>query len=463
MWFRRQRTEGPTIPPNRLPPSIALDDDGPGSGRSGPGGGRWWGGGPRWFVGWRGGTTRTELGVSGDFVQGGDGTRLDSDPGFPTASRWPGYPDPWVPPYYDTGGPFTGGRGYPGTPTSYPPGGDFMGGSALTGRISTVFACTDLISRLLATMGLRVMENGQPVPVPPPWIDNPEPEIYTSIVEPVQALVNSMLHRGEAFIAPTARYPDDDMVARWVVLNPDHVEVEPGVGGMPLYSIGGRDVPREDILHIRYQTWPGQVHGIGPLEACARNLVSADALQAWGTALSTSNGIPTAVLQSEVKLTKEQAQAIKQSWAESAMSRGVIPAVLTGGLTYTPLNLKPSDVGLLDLRMFDEQRIAACFGTPLWLVGLPVNDGLTYSTVEGTFEYFWRVTLRSIAYNVASAFSGWALPRRQYLRFASEQITEPALADRANIYSTLIAAGVLTPEDVRAMEPLLRVYRNEGV
>jgi Phage-related protein len=210
------------------------------------------------------------------------------------------------------------------------------------------------------------------------------------------------------------------------------------------------------------------------MEACWRNLVSADAMQAWGTQLAVMNGVPIAVLQSEVKLTKQQADQIKLSWAEASISRGSLPAVLSGGLTYTPLNLKPADVGLLDLRMFDEQRIASCFGVPLWLVGLPVNDGLTYSTVTDTFDYFWRATLRPIAYNIACAFSGWALPRGISLRFASEQITEPGIAERSNIYNTMVSAGIITIAEARAMEHLPPIptednatvpglVRNEGV
>ena len=460
--YTRQQFSGSTLPPNRLPPSIAYD---PQVTRTvGPGGGLWWGGGPRQFVGSsRGPDTRVEVGREGDFVEGGDGTPQEGDLGFPTAPRWAGWPNGWVPPYYDTGRGFTGGYG---------PGGGFMGGGPmLAGRVSTVFTCTDLVSRTLATMGLKVLVNGTPVPSPD-WFDNPEPEIYTSIVEGMQAAVNSLLLRGNAFIAPTARY-EDGTVARWVVLNPDFVEVEAGAGGMPLYSIGGINIPRQELLHVRYQTWAGSVLGVGPLEACARNLVSADAMQGWGTELALSNGIPTAVLQSEVKLSKPQANEIKRSWAESSLSRGVIPAVLSGGLTYTPLNLKPADVGLLDLRMFDEQRIASTFGVPLWLVGLPMNDGLTYSTVEDHFEYFWRATLRPIAYNLAMAFSGWALPRGAYLRFNSEQITEPSIKDRANIYKTLIEAGVISPAEARYMEHLppnapidvvsVGNVRNEGV
>lgn len=452
-----RRAAGPMVPPDpRVLRTVYRDTT---ERTVGPGGGYTWGAGPKAFVGSsKGLDTQTIIGGPGDFPVGG--TPSTPDNGFPYATRWPGWPGGWQPPFFEAGTLSAGGGPQP-----------FMGGASLAGRVSTVFACTDLISRSLATMGLKVTQNGVPV-APPPWVENPEPEIYTSLVDAMQCAVNSLLHRGETFIVPTARYADGT-VARWVVLNPDYVEVEAGVGGLPLYSVGGVDIAREDILHVKYQTWPGTVRGVGPMEACWRNLLSAEAMQRWGTMLAVQNGIPIAVLQSEAKLTKEQAQAVKEAWAEASATRGALPAVLSGGLTFTPLNLSPADVGLLDLRMFDEQRIASCFGVPLWLVGLPVNDGLTYSTVEDTFDYFWRATLRPIAYNIACALGNWALVRGQYLRFASEQLIEPSIEKRANIYATLISAGVITVEEARMMEHLpvaaidnalyLSQIRNPGV
>lgn len=428
------------VPPDPVPLSMVFhsaEDS-----KVGPGGGYTWGVGPKHFVGSsRGPETIVEVGREGDFPEGSHvWGPAEGDLGFPYATRWPGWPGSWEPPFYVTGASSWAG-GYPGR---------FLGGALLEGRVSTVFACTDLISRSLSTMGLKVTKEGL-TQEPLPWMENPEPEIYTSIVDAMNCLVNSVLHRGEAYLVPTARYADD-MVARWVVLNPDYVNVEAAAGGLPLYSIGGMSIDRPEILHIKYQAWPGNVHGVGPLEACWRNLLAANAMESYGTQLAVSNGIPVAVLQSDAKLTKVQAQDIKASWAEATMSRGALPAVLSGGLTYTPLNLKPADVGLLDLRSFDEQRIASTFGVPLWLVGLPVNDGLTYSTVADTFDFFWRATLRPLAYNIASALSGWALPRGSTLRFASEQLVEPPISERANMYATMIDSGMITPSEARAME-----------
>lgn len=439
----RTRARGAVVPPNIVSPSIVYA--GQAQAPTNIGGGYWWGGGPRIFVGPPRDPITTTIVDEDDFVEGAHvwgPSELDKarGHGFPHGSRFPGYPGSWEPPFFAERPP----HGY---------GNRFLGGAMLEGRVSTVFTCVDLISRCLASMPILTTKDSVPVEAPP-WTENPEPEIYSSIVDAIKALANSLLIRGQAYIVPTARYADG-MVARWVVLNPDKVKVT-ARDNLPVYDVEGiGEVPRSQILHIRYQVWPGEVRGISPLEAAQRNLISADALERWGTELAVGNGIPTAILQATAKLTKRQADAIKWSWAEAAMSRGTLPAVLSGGLTYTPLNLKPSDVGLLDLRTFDEARIASVFGVPLWFVGLSVKDSsLTYNTTESAFEFLWRATLRPLSRNLMQALSGFCLPRGMVARHDAESFVAPPFNQRMQAYKTGIEADVIRVNEARAWENL---------
>jgi len=438
------------VAPNVLAPSVVYANrPGGRGGYTDQSGGYWWGGRPRQFVGpSRPSSTVVEVGREGDFPEGDHvWGPSESDQangwGFPHATRWPGYVGSWEPPFYAR---------YPGQPTDGWGGGRFLGGAMLEGRVSTVFACVDLIGRSLATFPILSTRDSVPVPNPA-WTENPEPEVYTSMVDAMKCLVNSLCIRGQAFVAPTARY-GDGTVARWVALNPDVVTCST-VDGLPQYEINGIGlIPRSELLHIRYQVWPGVAEGVGPLEAAWRNLIGADALERWGTELAVANGIPTAILQAQSKLTKRQADEIKSSWAQAAYSRGTLPAVLSGGLTYTPLNLKPSDIGLLDLRRFDETRIASVFGVPLWFVGLPNPDSLTYYTVEGAFDYLWRATLRAMSFNIMQALSGFCMPRGVFVRHDAEAFVRPELSTRSQAYANLLNAGVVTVDEVRTWEGL---------
>jgi len=350
------------------------------------------------------------------------------------ASRWDGWPVGWVPPWDNWS-------------------------SGLAQRVSTVFACIDLNARTLATMPPYVTRDGQTLS-PPTWLRNPEPEIYTGWVEFLKLCVASYQLRGEVFIWATAHFADG-FPARFVVLNPDWVSVD-FVDGRREYAIGGERLDTRDVLHVRYSTWPGDARGHGPLEAGARNLLSAEAMERYGANLATRGGVPWAVLKHPANLSATQAQTFRDRWVAGSQSRDGAPAVLSGGIDLEVLSLSPKDMALLDLRQFDEGRICALLGVPPFLVGLPSGgDSMTYSNVSSLFDFHWRATLRPIATALSDALSNWALPGRTGVEFNRDEYVRPGLGERAQAYSVLhnivdpvSGARAITVDEIRAAERL---------
>lgn len=321
------------------------------------------------------------------------------------ASRWAGWPVGWVAPWSSGG----------------------AGGLAMLGRlVSTVGTCADLNARSLADMPVVVDRAGIPVTPQPSWAENPEPEVYAHVGDFTKQAVMSLLLRGEAIIAATARYADG-WPSRFIVLDPDQVNVE-RANGIPEYSIAGAAIPRADVCHVRYQSWPANLRGVGPLSWAARNTVSAAALEQYGADLATRGGIPWGVLSHPQPLTKDQADQLRDSYVAASRDRRGAPAILSGGLKLDTLTLSPTDMALLDLRVFDEQRIAAAMGVPANLAGLPSPSGLTYSTTVGLFEFWWRSTLRPLGRNLSRALSAWALPRGTSAYYDADDFLRPDMA-----------------------------------
>jgi phage portal protein BeeE len=106
-------------------------------------------------------------------------------------------------------------------------------------------------------------------------------------------------------------------------------------------------------------------------------------------------------------------------------------------------------MGLIEMRVFDETRIASAFGVPPFLVGLPSPDGLTYSNANGLFEYHWRATLRTMAVAVAGAISGWALPRGTRMEFNRDPYVQASPKERAETYAILF--GMVDEKGNRAI------------
>lgn len=355
--------------------------------------------------------------------------------GVPPVQPWKGWPGDWAPPLWSQ---------FHGVWGEY---------------VSTVYTCVDLLARSMASFPIYRMRGTEHLG-DLPWMGNPEPALYSDWTDFIKQVANTIYLRGEAIIYALARYEEDGSVARMCALNPDVINIE-WADGEIVYEIAGRPLPPEDLLQIKYQTWPGVLRGITPLQWIGRNLVAADAMERYQAELAAGGGIPWGVLTAPGNLTAQQADENRARWLEASARRGTAPAMLSGGLRLDTLTLSPTDMALLDLRVFDEQRICAAFGVPPYLVGLPQAEGLTYANATSLFDYFWRSALRPKVRHIAAAISGWALPRGQRIEFNADEFTRPDFGERATAYSTLFnifdpqtGERAITVPEIRAAERL---------
>ena len=209
---------------------------------------------------------------------------------------------------------------------------------------------------------------------------------------------------------------------------------------------------REDVLFLPYVRYPGELRGSGPLEWVYNNLLSASAMSQSGTELATRGGVPWAVLNAPYELSDPEVNKLRAQWTDSAAKRGGAPAITSGGFTLVPLTISPKEMALLEIREYDEARIAIALGVQPYQLGLPQGSSLTYTNVSQLFDYHWRSFLRPTSRKIAAAISGWALVNGQELRFNPEQYVRPPLEQRVPAYQALVDMGVLTAEEVRIAE-----------
>lgn len=355
----------------------------------------------------------------------------------PEAQRWDGWPLGWQPAWSN----------YGAWPAWY------------GARLSTVFTCVDLNGRILSTLPTFVRLTNGDIRHPPAWSANPEPEVYASWAEFLKAAVYSYQLRGEIIVWATARYATG-YPARFVLLNPDWVNVE-SRDGRVAYSLAGEDLDRDDVCHIKYAAFPGDLRGHGPLEAAFTNVVGAAALERYSADLATRGGVPWGVMKHPNTLKREQAEQLRDQWLSAATARGGAPAILSGGVDLQTLTLSPKDMALLEVRQFDETRVASAMGVPPYLVGLPSPSGMTYENSVMVAEFHWRATLRTFAVAIGTALSNWALPNGSVLTFNSDDYTRPAVGQRMDAYRAafdmvdpVTGQRVLTVEEIRAAEGL---------
>jgi phage portal protein BeeE len=70
------------------------------------------------------------------------------------------------------------------------------------------------------------------------------------------------------------------------------------------------------------------------------------------------------------------------------------------------------------------------------------------------FDQHWRTTLRPMARFITRAISGWALPAGNELEIDPESYVRADATARANYYTLMINAGIMTPDEARNLERL---------
>lgn len=365
-----------------------------------------------------------------------DGQLLSSGH-VPEVQAWQGWPTGWETPNWDFQGPYS------------------------NKLVSTLWTCIDLNTRQLASFPIYGTKGTAVVPLPD-WRNNPEPELYSDWTEFAKQAFNTFQSQGEIILWSTGRYAETSggFPARFCVLNPQLVNVE-WVDGNIQYSLGGMKLDRRDVCHIKYQSYPTNLRGIGPLEWAARSIISASALERMETELATRGGIPWAILKSQRKLNGDEASELQAAWMKGASTRGGAPAVLSGTIDLDVLTTSPREMMLLDQRVFDETRIAAALGVPPFLVGLPQPDGLTYANANALFDFHYRMTLRVMANAVERAMSAWLLPRGTSFEFNVREYTQPDPKTQAEIDATYFnlvdekGNRVRSADEIRLSEPWL--------
>lgn len=333
------------------------------------------------------------------------GVVLQGDPGPPwlpprvVPSAWSGWPAEWATAWSSSG----------------------------VARLTDIaWTCVDLNASLLSTMPPYLVDAAPTLDAS--WMVNPDPDLYTSWEEFAKQLFWDF-QLGEAFILATARY-STGWPARFHVVPPWYVQIEVDAGRRT-YTIGSEDVT-DDLLHLRYSSTVGDAHGHGPLEAGASRLVAADVLTRYATSIVANGGIPTSVLEHPDELTAAQSQELQAQWVAARISSIGEPAVLSGGVTWRPVQLNPTDMALVDLSQYNESRIAVMLGVPPHMVGLSSGpDSMTYKNVESIYDYHWRAGLRPKAQTVMSGLSGWLLPRGSYVEVNRDAYVQPAPLERA--------------------------------
>lgn len=286
-----------------------------------------------------------------------------------------------------------------------------------------------------------------PAIVAQPNVDDPGPVFYASTTVCLAARGNAYWHKTKG---------SDGSVINIDLLDPATVTVERDPKRRQLwYHTPLRSDPftRAEVSHLKLLRLPGELYGLGPLQAARRQLEGQVAMREYADNWFTDPGHVDALLKTEQQLTADQAKAYKAQWLEQQSMRNG-PAVMGHGLDYKPLLLNPAELQWLEAQKFGVTGIARLLGIPSSYMLAPVEGAnLTYKNQEQEDLALVRFTLMRYLREIELAISA-VLPRTQEARFNVDALLRTDTLTRYQAHKIGLDAGFLSVPEVRRTERL---------
>lgn len=219
------------------------------------------------------------------------------------------------------------------------------------------------------------------------------------------------------------------------------------------YQVGSLTFTPDQVIHVKGPHAPGQLRGMGVLEAHMSTFGLAEDLQASAGNL-TAHGVPTGLLKSEdPDLTGVEAAALKRKWLDAQRYRSI--AVLNATTSFEPLGWNPQESQLIEARKFSLSELELIFGLPVgWLGGQ--TSSRTYSNIEQDAINLIKFTMLGHLSRFKQTLSG-ILPRGQFVEPDLDELLRSDTLARYQGYASGITAGWLLKSEARARERLVAV------
>ena len=268
--------------------------------------------------------------------------------------------------------------------------------------VPVVYACVNRISNQLALLP-RKLRNGNGDEVFASWVERPNSLQGGS--DTIKALAASLLLEGEAFVVPV-RQPGTFRTQSYAVINPRYVTHYVRGGGVQWY-VNGQEFAGE-MLHFRYNSLPGRIRGVSPLNA-VRPLINTSAVaQQYIYKLVEQGGAYQILLsfQDDVDEAFVEDAAAQVIAKHSGPGNAWLPLVLGGNPRVEVLNQSNADSSFLDLSRMTAKDIASFgFNMDSSMFDLPTDQPQTYRNEPGLWWRFWQMALKPLADEIERGMS----------------------------------------------------------
>lgn len=337
-------------------------------------------------------------------------------------------------------------------------------------RVSSVYACINLIGGAIASLPLPVYQRTQDGRERADhevwWLLNEQPHPAWSAAVFWEYLTASLLLHGDAYARILRASPLSPKIVGFEPLRKSRLTTQRMDGRLAYFyqNEAGKveAIDQDDMLHIPGPGFDG-ISGMSQIRHALRNPAGiAIAADEYSAAFFKNGARPDFALEVPGKVNPDQQDMIRRTWSErhGGASNAHLPALMVGGAKVHELTMNAEDAQLIDTRRFQVEDIARIFGVPPFMIGHTEKTTSWGSGVEQMGIGFVKYTLQRhlVKFEQEINRKVWPTRARYFVEFATAGIERGDYKSRNEGYRIALGrAGEpawMSVNEVRKLENL---------
>lgn len=308
-----------------------------------------------------------------------------------------------------------------------------------------------LYGGLISQCDLDQYDGPSPVTPRPALLDLPD-TVLGSLPLFVRAHVEDYLVHGNALHLVSSR--DRDGTVRnttWFPANEWSVDATHGRGYLDYYLNGQKIARREDVVHVRWGTAPGEPwRGWGIVERYIDTLDRVALQEAAERGALLGGSVPSvAVIAPQKNPTQEELDDAANQWERRYGGSTRRPAILPAGTEVRPLGWSAEDQQAVLARQMSLTDVANLLNLNSFWLNAPASSH-TYRSPGPMFLELQRTSLEPVMRDLEAVWgNSWFPQRSRRTRFDRLQLTRDDFETSIRTLKMAVDAGLMTPEEAR--------------
>lgn len=333
-------------------------------------------------------------------------------------------------------------------------------------RHGAVFACRDLISRLISTLPVHEFDRqggSQRELATPPVLDKPDGEL--DVNSWLYQALWSALSAGNAY-GLIQRYDNRGWPTQIVSVHPSSVSwSRKGRYGPVDWKLEGEAIskwPAGDLWHLPAYTLPGCPVGVSPITYAALTIGVGLAAQRFGGTWFRDGMVPTAILTNEDEVPKSLADLVKQMWVDT-LNGNREPMVLGDGWKYEAISIKPEESQFLDTIQANKADVAMFHGLDPEAIGATRAGGssVVYQNLGMANTHLMVRTMNAWIVRLERALTA-IRPRPRYVKLNPNALLRVDPKTATEILDIELKNGSRNQDEARALQELPPIPDGKG-